>query len=71
MFSRRLLRFIGQRVIKLRPICQSAIKDVLTALIEVYWARKLLAKISNISEPNLQESQITETPEKEGCVVSS
>jgi hypothetical protein len=43
----------------------------LTALDEVYWARKVQARMPQISGPNLQENHIIETYEEEGCAVST
>jgi hypothetical protein len=43
----------------------------LTALVEVHWARRVQAPMPQISGPNLQEKNIIETREEEGCAVST
>jgi hypothetical protein len=59
------------RTIHLRLIRQKAIEGVLTALVEVHWARRVQAPMPKSSEPNSQENHITETFKEKGCSVST
>jgi hypothetical protein len=41
----------------------------LTALVEVHWARRVQAPMSQISKLNVKENQIIEACKEEGCAV--
>jgi hypothetical protein len=43
----------------------------LTALVEVHWARRVQAPMSQISGPNVQKNRFIETGKEEGCAVST